>query len=184
MSRGNLKPVKRRPSKHRQKRFLTAYRECGVIGEAARIASVDRSQHWQWLKDPEYAKEFEQAKEYALDVLRSVAWKRALAKSDTLLIFLLKSARPEEFSEAHRLYIDGKLAHKGQLVLKPVPPDEPRIPVEDMPLELQRKLLDWMRQRKTEQEARQLPGPEMKEVVEHAPSDTPATVSTHIRTLN
>jgi hypothetical protein len=166
MNPGNPNPVKRRPSKHRQKRFLTAYRECGIIGEAARVAGVDRTQHWQWLKDPEYAKEFEQAKEYALDVLRSVAWKRALEKSDTLLIFLLKAACPEEFSDVHRLYIDGKLTHRGQLGLKPVPPDEPRIPVDDMPLELQRRLLEFIRKRK---QARQ--GSEGRLRMEDVPQD-------------
>jgi hypothetical protein len=148
MSPGNPNPVKRRPSKPRQKRFLAAYRECGVIGEAARIAGVDRTQHWQWLKDPQYAQQFEDCKQDAIDNLVSIARKRALEKSDTLLIFLLKSARPEEFSEAHRLYIDGKLTHRGQLGLKPVPPDEPRIPVEEFPLELQRQLLEFIRKRK------------------------------------
>jgi hypothetical protein len=56
--------------------------------------------------------------------------------------------------------------HTGQVELKPVAPEKTRIPVEDMPLELQRQLLNWMRQRKAEQEARHLPGPEVKEVVD------------------
>ena len=96
---------------------------------ACEVAKVGRSSHYRWLeKDPEYRAAFDLAKEDATDVLEAeahrravegveeqVGWYRGVAGgtvrrySDVLLIFLLKSLRPERYRE--RLDVRGVLAH-------------------------------------------------------------------------
>jgi phage terminase small subunit len=38
--------------------FLAAYVQCGNVTLAARRAQVSRQQHYEWLKDPTYSREF------------------------------------------------------------------------------------------------------------------------------
>ncbi len=107
---------------------------------AARAAKINRSTHYRWLEDLEYADAFDEAKEEAVDVLEMEARRRAVegidrpvfyqgkkvgsvrSYSDTLLIFLLKGAMPEKYRERHELsggerpvqfagYDPAKLAH-------------------------------------------------------------------------
>ena len=79
--------------------FLAAYKTCGNISEASRACEIDRSCHYDWLRDPEYAEAFEFAKDEATDDLERVARERAKKGSDLLLIFLLKSLRPKVYRE-------------------------------------------------------------------------------------
>ncbi len=96
---------------------------------ACKAAGVGRSSHYRWLeKDPEYRAAFDLAKEDATDALEAeahrravegveeqVGWYRGVAGgtvrrySDVLLIFLLKSLRPERYRE--RVDVRGVLAH-------------------------------------------------------------------------
>lgn len=105
--------------RHPKKRaFLSAYCTTGNISEAARLAGMNRLAHYHWLStDERYAEVFEQAVEIAGDYLEAVARDRATKGwlepvyykgemvghirkySDTLLIFLLKGARPEKFRD-------------------------------------------------------------------------------------
>ena len=89
---------------HPKKRaFLAAFCMTGILSKAAQIAGVDRSSHYHWLKDRDYREAFEFAKKAAGDNLESLAFERAQDKSDpgstTLLIFLLKGAKPEKYRE-------------------------------------------------------------------------------------
>jgi hypothetical protein len=119
---------------HSKKRaFLAAYRETGNVRAAAQAAKIDRCTHYDWLnKDEEYAAEFSQAQDDAVDTLETEARRRAVQGiqrmvlyqgvpvqvpldpanpagdktplieheySDTLLIFLLKGARPEKYRD-------------------------------------------------------------------------------------
>ena len=104
----------------KKKGFLKAFAELGVVTRAAIAASINRSTHYGWLKgDEEYAEAFEHAKEDAADSLEAEAWRRAVEGveepvgwfrgvpggtvrrySDTLLIFLLKGARPQKYRES------------------------------------------------------------------------------------
>jgi hypothetical protein len=98
--------------------FLAAYARTASITKAAKIAKVDRTSHYDWkASDPDYLTAFEAAKELAIETLEDEAIRRAhegLRKpvyqggkrvgyvqeySDTLLIFLLKAARPEKYRE-------------------------------------------------------------------------------------
>lgn len=105
--------------RHPKKRaFLAAYARTGNVSEAARIAGVNRMSHYNWLADDErYADVFAHAHDIAIEYLEAVARQRATEGwlepvfhkgevvghvrkfSDTLLIFLLKGARPETYRE-------------------------------------------------------------------------------------
>jgi hypothetical protein len=92
---------------------------------------IDRRTHYNWLKtDPSYAKEFERAKLMAADAQEEEAWRRVLegtqrevlykrkpvmvngevyfetTYSDRMLIFLLKSLRPEKYRERSQALAD------------------------------------------------------------------------------
>ncbi len=59
--------------------FLSAYRQTGVIRQAAESAQVDRTNHSRWLREsPDYAKAFDEAKRDAVDTLEIEARKRAI----------------------------------------------------------------------------------------------------------
>ncbi len=115
--------------RRRQRAFLAAFRETGNVRLACKAANVGRSSHYRWFeKDPEYRTAFDQAKEDATDVLEAEAFRRAVEGveeptgwymgepggtvrkySDVLLIFLLKSLRPDRYRE--RVDVRGVLAH-------------------------------------------------------------------------
>ena len=72
------------------------------------MAGIDRGTHYDWLKDPEYKAQFEAAKLQAADMLEDEAIKRAtIGGSDTLLIFLLKGARPQKYRDNVRQEVTG-----------------------------------------------------------------------------
>ena len=101
----------------KKKAFLAAYSETGNITRAAELSKCSRRQHYRWLADPAYAKEFAEAEEQAADRLEQEARRRAVEGtqkpvfykgeqcgiireySDILLIFLLKGIRPEKYKE-------------------------------------------------------------------------------------
>lgn len=90
----------------------------GNILHAAKAAEIDRTEHYRWMAEPGYAARFEDAANDAVDVLEAEARRRAIngvkepvgwhlgkpggyvkRYSDTLLIFLLKGARPAVYRE-------------------------------------------------------------------------------------
>ena len=98
--------------------FLTSLAETGNVSAAARAAKVSRSYAYR-LKtaDPEFAADWAEALETAIDALDAEARRRALdgvetphfhqgrvcgtgrKYSDTLLMFLLRAHRPERYRE-------------------------------------------------------------------------------------
>jgi len=101
--------------------FLTAFSECGIITLAAEAAGIARSTHYRWLEeDPDYPALFMAAAEQAGERLEQEARRRAVEGveetvyyqgkpcgtvtkySDTLLIFMLKGAKPEKYQERIR----------------------------------------------------------------------------------
>lgn len=98
--------------------FLARYAELGTIQAAADVTEINRATHYTWLADdPDYAQAFDAAGEIAVERLEQEARRRAVdgvdepvfykgdqvasvrKYSDTLLIFLLKAARPERYRE-------------------------------------------------------------------------------------
>ena len=136
-------PAKRAPAK--QRAFLAAYARTGNIAAAARAAKCARSQHYEWLSDPAYAEAFLGAQEEAVEALELEARRRAekgVVKpvyyqgevcgtvreySDTLLIFLLKAARPERYRDNARIEHEVTGAGGGPLAARI---DFDRLPVE------------------------------------------------------
>ncbi len=100
-----------------QRAFLRAYAALGRVDLAASAANIDRGGHYDWLRaSADYAQAFELAREEVGQRLEdeafrrahdgveepcTVAGKRELVRkySDTLLIFLLKGAKPERYRE-------------------------------------------------------------------------------------
>ena len=135
-----------KPLTPKQRRFLAAYRECGSIRRAAELAKVSRNTHHTvWIRDPGYAKAFDDATEEAVDRLEEEARRRAVegvAKvkyhngrpiinpdtgkpvvkheySDPLLMFLLKGARPAKYRDQHRqIDVRGQVEHRRTLTLE------------------------------------------------------------------
>lgn len=83
-----------------QRRFLAVFRNYGVIRSACKIAHVSRFHLWEWRRDnAEFLRAFDAAREESIELMEEEAKKRAVSKSDVLLIFLLKAARPEVYRD-------------------------------------------------------------------------------------
>jgi hypothetical protein len=111
--------------KPKQRAFLAAFASCGILTPAAKKAKVARAQHYVWKKDPEYSAAFEEATDEACELLEAEARRRAATGtlkpvfyqgkkcgsvreySDVLLMFLLKSLKPERYRD------NAKIEHAG-----------------------------------------------------------------------
>lgn len=113
---------------HKKGAFLAAVSTCGNISAAARLSDCHRDSHYSWMNDdPDYPDLFEAAMEEAGDYLEAEARRRGFAGvtepvfyqgvvcgevrkySDTLLIFLLKGAKPEKYRERFETVTTGKV---------------------------------------------------------------------------
>lgn len=123
---------------HPKKRaLLAAYAECGNVSQAARIAECDRTMHYDWMRDDaDYAVAFAHAEGEAGDALERKArelaidgWNEPVYQggmkvgtkrkySATLLIFLLKGARPEKYRDRveHSGPNGGPMEHRVQSI--------------------------------------------------------------------
>ena len=124
----------------KKRAFLAAYAEVGNVSQAAKIAGIDRQTHYDWKRnDPDYAEAFQHAEEMAADRLEQEARRRAVEGvpepvfyqgrqvgtvrkySDSLLMFLLKGAKPEKYMERVDQRVSGRdggpveVKHIGQL---------------------------------------------------------------------
>ena len=105
--------------------FLAAISETGNITGASKISGIARKTHYDWMQsDPDYAAAYAEALEQAAENLESEARRRATQGtlrpvfykgeecgavreySDTLLIFLLKGAMPDKYSERYQGILD------------------------------------------------------------------------------
>jgi hypothetical protein len=83
-------------------RFLTFLSEHGSITEAAKASGIARiTAYRERAIDPVFAEQWKLALDLGVDALEDQAKMRALAMSDTLLIFLLKAHR-EKYRELPR----------------------------------------------------------------------------------
>ena len=86
-----------------QSAFLSSFSQCGNIRKASEDAGVTRQAVWYAHKrHPDFRVLYDEAKEESIERLEQVARNRATASSDNLLIFLLKSMRPEVYREVVR----------------------------------------------------------------------------------
>lgn len=115
----------------RKRSFIAAFSETGNVSLAAKAAGIGRRTHYDWMTDdPKYAASFRDARETAGDLLEAEARRRAAEGveepvyqggkrvgtirrySDTLLIFLLKGARPEVYRERYEVQHAGEITQK------------------------------------------------------------------------
>jgi hypothetical protein len=88
-----------RTPKNRQK-FLEHLSTGASVCASARAAGFGRRTAFEWkADDPDFAAEWEEAYESGTESLEEVARARAMEKSDSLLMFLLKARRPEIYRE-------------------------------------------------------------------------------------
>lgn len=78
------------------------------VALAAHGAGVDRRQIYRECdRNPQFAEQLRDAKAAAIERLEAAAYERAKNVSDTLLIFLLKSHKPELYRESVSLKHSG-----------------------------------------------------------------------------
>lgn len=84
-----------------QDRFVEIFAMSLNVALAAQGAGVSRvSAYRERKRNPEFAAAWEDAREAAAERLEAAAYERARNISDTLLIFLLKSHKPERYRES------------------------------------------------------------------------------------
>lgn len=85
-------------------RFLETLRATCNVRLSATSAGIDRDTAYKRRgRDPHFAAAWAAAEADAVDVLEGEARRRALASSDTLMMFLLRAHRPECYRETIRL---------------------------------------------------------------------------------
>jgi len=103
----------------KKKSFLAAFAACGSLVKASETSRVDRSNHYLWMKDPQYREAFQEAQDRAARMLEDIAVKRATADeggSDTLLIFLLKCRNPAVFRDRASVEHSGEVEITKRLI--------------------------------------------------------------------
>lgn len=89
-------------------RFLEALRETGIVREACKKSRVGRTTVYEHLKDGGAFKQaFDEAIAESTECLEEVAVHRAKDGSDLLLIFLLKSRRPDIYRDRVETIVKG-----------------------------------------------------------------------------
>ena len=90
--------------------FLEALRETATVTEACRVAGIGRATAYRARQQDEaFAVAWADVEEESTETLESVAVQRAVDGSDTLMIFLLKSRRPQKYRE------NVKIEHGGEI---------------------------------------------------------------------
>ena len=89
--------------------FLEVLSQTGNVSFACRSAQISRQTAYDAReKDAEFAAQWENALEEAVELLELEARRRALDVSDTLMIFLLKAHRPERYRERYEVTLTKK----------------------------------------------------------------------------
>lgn len=100
----------RTPKKDWKPEFLEALRGTATVTEACRQAGIGRSAAYSARqKDEPFAVAWADVEEESTETLEKVAAQRAVDGSDTLMIFLLKSRRPQKYRE------NVKIEHGGEI---------------------------------------------------------------------
>ena len=118
----------------KKKAFLSAIALTGNITQAAKAAKVARQTHYDWIQsDPEYLTKFYAAMDEAIELLEAEARRRAyegchkpiyqggvkvgeqIEYSDTLMIFLLKGARPEKYRDNIKMDVNDTTDYAAKL---------------------------------------------------------------------
>ena len=107
--------TKRAPKKRRdwRKPFLKAFAETGMVIEACKIVPIGRMTVYdERQRNEDFALAWADIEERSTEELEGEAIRRAKNGSDVLLIFLLKSRRPEVYRENVRVEHGGQIKHE------------------------------------------------------------------------
>ena len=103
----------------KEARFLEALTAGASVRAAAYAAGIARSVAYEWRReDAGFHERWDAAIEEGTDALEDAARERAIAVSDTLLIFLLKARRPEKYRD--RYDVRAKISLSDDLRNKPI----------------------------------------------------------------
>jgi hypothetical protein len=131
-NRTNRTPSKGRKARTRtgtwQNRFIAELRKRGIVADACKVARLSRSTAYEHKEaDKAFAAQWQAALEDAADVMEGEAFRRAVKGvlepvfyqgeeagtvrrySDSLLMFLLKGARPVKFRETTKVEHSGEI---------------------------------------------------------------------------
>ena len=98
-------------------RFVEVFGATGNVRLAASAAGVSRSAPYKRAQaSTAFADAWAQAREDAVDMLEAEARRRALASSDSLLVFLLKSERPDKYRERTSVDIRLDIRHEAERI--------------------------------------------------------------------
>ena len=92
-----------------REKFLAQLRMSPNVSAAARAAGFGRNAAYEWRKDDvQFAADWDEALDEAIDALEESAYERASSTSDRLAEVLLKAHRPEKYVEKRLLEMTGK----------------------------------------------------------------------------
>jgi len=79
-----------------KKKFIAALEAQGTVLHACKAAGISRQTAYRWHReDPEFADQWDEAIENAVDVIESVIYQKALSGDVIAAIFYLKAQRPK-----------------------------------------------------------------------------------------
>ena len=89
--------IQMRDKRDRQKKkFIAALTVHGTVYHAAQAAGISRQTAYRWQRDdPDFAEQWYEAHENAVDVVESVIYQKALSGDVIAAIFYLKAQRPK-----------------------------------------------------------------------------------------
>ena len=91
------------PPEKRQE-FLDNLSEWGSIHKAAELSGLSRRTVYEWrADDAEFAAKLETARALGIEHLEDIARRRAMENSDTLLMFMLRSLKPDVYCDKSRV---------------------------------------------------------------------------------
>lgn len=112
----NVNRLSENEIKEIKKKFLIMYSRTGVMTYSAERAGTTSVQIRKWLaRDEKFKKKFEAMEEKFVDSLEVVAVQRAVEKSDTLLLALLKANKPQKYRE--NVKVDADVSEKKTITL-------------------------------------------------------------------
>ena len=79
-----------------KKKFIAALEAQGTVLHACKAAGISRQTAYRWHRDdPDFAEQWDEAHENAVDVVESVIYQKALSGDVIAAIFYLKAQRPK-----------------------------------------------------------------------------------------
>lgn len=92
----SINPLAMRDKRDRQKKkFLAALEAQGTVLHACKAAGISRQTAYRWQRDdPEFAEQWDEAHENAVDVVESTIYQQAVGGNTLAGFFYLKAHRP------------------------------------------------------------------------------------------